>query len=57
MQDTETSDNLDDSVIMLGDMDGISNLQSGTIPWTNKKDLLSAICANIHLMADAEPLE
>ena len=57
MQDNETSHNLDDGVIMLDDMDDISNLLSGIITWTNKKDLLSAICANIHLMVDAEPLE
>ena len=57
MQDNEISHNLDDGVIMLDDMDDISNLLSGIITWTNKKDLLSVICANIHLMADAEPLE
>ena len=57
MQDSETSHNLDDAVIMFDDMDDVSFLLSGTITWTNKKDLLSVICANIHLMADAEPLE
>ena len=57
MQVNETSDNLDDGVIMLDDMDDISNSLSGIITWTNKKDLLSAICANIQLITDAKPLE
>jgi hypothetical protein len=57
VQDNETSDNLDDGVTILDDMDDMSILLPGTITWTNKRDLLSAICANIHLMADAEPLE
>ena len=57
MQDSETSHNLDDAVIMFDDMDDVSFLLSSTITWTNKTDQLSAICANIHLMVDAEPLE
>ena len=57
MQVNETSDNLDDGVIMLDDMDDISNSLSGIITWTNKKDLLSVICSNIQLITDAEPLE
>ena len=57
MQGNETSHNLDDGVIMLDDMDDISNLLSGIITWTNKKDLFSVICANIRLITDAESLE
>jgi len=57
MQDNEISHNLDDGVIMLDDMDDMSILLSGTITWTNKKDLLSVICSNIQLITDAEPLE
>ena len=57
MQDSETRHNLDDAVIMFDDMDDVSFLLSGIITWTNKTDLLSAICANIHLMANGEPLE
>ena len=36
VQDNETGQNLNDGVIMLNDMDNISNLPSGTITWTNK---------------------
>ena len=56
VQDSETNHNLD-VVIMFDDMDEVSFLLSGTITWTNKTYLLSATCANIHLMANGEPLE
>ena len=36
VQDNETNQNLNDGVIILNDMDDISNLLSGTITWTNK---------------------
>ena len=57
VQDSETNHNLNDDVIMFDDMDDVSFLLSGTIIWTNKTDLLPALCANIHLMANGEPLE
>ena len=57
MQDSETSHNLDDAVIMFDDMDEVSFLLWSTITSTNKTDLSSAICANIHLMVNGEPLE
>ena len=57
VQDSETSNNLDDAAIMFDDMDDVSFLLSGTITWTNKTDLLSTIYANIYLIANGEPLE